>query len=62
MATTATIERLLHVLLRALPETTRKRYGDAIVQTILERVSHADGKLAASDGFDIIVRTELIQE
>ena len=48
MATTATIERLLHVLLRALPETTRKRYGDAIVQTILERVSHADGKLAAS--------------
>ncbi len=44
----AAIERLLHALLRALPETTRKRYGDAIVQTILERVSHADGKLAAS--------------
>ncbi len=44
----ATIERLLHVLLWAHPATTRKRYGDAIVQTILERVSHANGKLAAS--------------
>ena len=44
----ATIERLLHVLLWAHPATTRKRYGDAIVQTILERVSHTDGKLVAS--------------